>query len=144
MVYSLSKEDEAALDRNEGVPHAYTKHHLPCSYWPLSFPIPPPRDSTDPYPPPIDLSDPPTSTTVKMLVYVDLKRVSASTPREEYVYRMNRGIDDMLKCGVPKGYVEGVLRGYIPSDDKEDGKGDAVGEFAKKQARGFRDESGIF
>lgn len=82
-----------------------------------------------------------------MLVYVDLKRIAPSTPREEYVYRMNRGVDDAVKCGVPEGYVEGVIRGYIPAEeDKKEGnaKDGGVEAFAKGQAKGFRDESGIF
>ncbi|KAH7382511.1 hypothetical protein DE146DRAFT_623266 [Phaeosphaeria sp. MPI-PUGE-AT-0046c] len=150
MVYSLSAEDERALDKNEGVPHAYTKHLLECAFWPIAAPVAPPRTPEDVFPPRIDTSTTPPAGEREMLVYVDLKRVTPSTPREEYVYRMNRGVEDASKCGVPKGYVEGVVRGYIPvEEDEGEGKGGqtasgGVEEFAKGQARGFRDESGIF
>lgn len=34
LVYSLKEEDEKRLDKNEGVPVAYTKEDLPCDFWP--------------------------------------------------------------------------------------------------------------
>lgn len=62
------------------------------------------------------------------------------------MYRMNRGIEDALSRGVPRSYVDGVLRAYIPPDDSNevDGEKKEVEEFALGQARRFRDESGVF
>ena len=34
LVYSLEAEDEKRLDKNEGVPVAYTKEMLQCEFWP--------------------------------------------------------------------------------------------------------------
>lgn len=94
LVYALHKEDEEGLDKNEGVPTAYTKEWLECDFWPALHPSPPlsPHEK-------MDTSAPPTYTR-DMLVYIDRRRVKSDVPREEYVYRMNRGIDDALKLGV--------------------------------------------
>ncbi|PVH96560.1 hypothetical protein DM02DRAFT_617149 [Periconia macrospinosa] len=126
LVYTLPPVDEAQLDRNEGVPIAYTKEILPCSFYPSSSP-----SSTTTLSP---------STTKDMLVYIDHLRATPSyTPRKEYIVRMNKGIADALDKGVPRGYVEGVLRRYIPKEEGGDGE-----EKALEQARMFRDESGVF
>ncbi|KAI2483131.1 hypothetical protein Ptr902_05448 [Pyrenophora tritici-repentis] len=143
LVYTLLPADEAQLDINEGVPTAYTKEYLECDFWaldpenPLCPNVPSPGGK-------IDTEKPPTQT-IKMLVYIDRKRTSPSTPRKEYVYRMNRGIEDAVKCGMPEAYVENVMRGYIPADEEdEDSKeGGKMAEFAKDQAAKFRDESGV-
>lgn len=137
LVFSLTPPDEARLDRNEGVPIAYTKEHLPCAFWPTS--------SSDP-PAPVDVTLPPSST-IPMLVYIDRERVVPDTPREEYVYRMNRGIEDALRMGVPEGYVREVMRGFIPADEDDEGEEDVekgrVAEVARAQAMEFKDESGV-
>ena len=57
-----------------------------------------------------------------MLVYIDRKRVTDDKPKEEYVYRMNRGIDDAIKMGVPKAYVEEVMRPFIPAEKDVKGR----------------------
>lgn len=141
MVYSLTPSDEARLDVNEGVPVAYTKEYLSCDFW----------SAASEKHKKVDTSLPPTETSKPLLVYIDRQRTSPSTPREEYVYRMNRGIHDALECGVPEEYVKEVMRGYIPSDDDEDGDKDGkkkeerekMAEFARGQAARFRDESGV-
>jgi hypothetical protein len=132
LVYSLQPSDEARLDKNEGVPVAYTKELLECDFWA--------SDSTEHK---LDTSKPPSERAKKMLVYIDRKRTEPSTPRQEYVYRMNQGIRDAVRLGVPEGYVSGVMRGFIP----EEGKGEDEKEmerFARGQAAEFRDESGVF
>ncbi|KAF2824349.1 hypothetical protein CC86DRAFT_297184 [Ophiobolus disseminans] len=136
LVYALQAEDEERLDKNEGVPIAYTKEHLNCDFW-SAGPASPPLNSHKS----INTTKPPTYAR-DMLVYIDRRRVEPDVPRKEYVYRMNRGVDDALKLGVPKEYVEKVMRPYIPA---EEGDGEEeVGTFARAQARGFRDESGVF
>lgn len=132
MVYTLTPTDEAQLDKNEGVPVAYTKELLECDFW-----------SADPESPlnPIDTTQPPSSSP-KMLVYIDRQRVTPSKPRDEYVYRMNQGIRDALMVGVPKRYVEQVMREHIPEDEREGRK--SLEELARGQARMFKDESGVF
>ncbi|KAF1980061.1 hypothetical protein BU23DRAFT_1448 [Bimuria novae-zelandiae CBS 107.79] len=129
LVYALPPTDEAALDRNEGVPTAYTKEYLPCDFWAA------PEGGG-----PVDVSVPPTEKGKPMLVYVDRKRVTGGTPKEEYVFRMNRGIEDALSMGVPRAYVDEVMRKWIP--EEKGGKGrKSLEEKAWRQAGAFVDEN---
>jgi gamma-glutamylcyclotransferase len=126
LVYTLTPSDKSQLDKNEGVPLAYTKETLPCDFWPSNT-----SHRVDTSKSPEEKKD--------MLVYIDRKRITPDEPRKEYVYRMNQGIADAIKLGVPKGYVKEVMRKYIPVEE-EDGE---VAEFARGQAAEFRDESGV-
>lgn len=129
LVYSLLPEDEKRLDRNEGVPVAYTKELIPCEFWPGSV-----HEKVNVSEPSLEKRN--------MLVYIDRNRTSPDKPREEYVYRMNQGIRDAIERGVPEEYVIDVMRKFIPEgNDAED---ERIGKFAKTQAAQFRDESGVF
>jgi hypothetical protein len=130
LVYSLLPEDERRLDRNEGVPVAYTKEMIACEFWPSTT-----HGKANTSLPAFETRD--------MLVYIDRNRTTPDVPREEYVYRMNQGIRDALERGVPDDYVRDVMRKYIPEsgDNQDDGK---MEEFAKTQAAQFKDESGVF
>ncbi|KAF2113402.1 hypothetical protein BDV96DRAFT_496540 [Lophiotrema nucula] len=129
LVYSLEASDEKRLDRNEGVPIAYTKEGLKTDFW---------SSKNGSW---VDITKKPTKSE-KMLVYIDRNRTSEDVPKKEYIYRMNRGIEDAVKMGVPKKYVEDVMRRFIPEDGIEDRK--SMETFARKQAVEFRDESGVF
>ena len=59
-----------------------------------------------------------------------------SAPKREYIYRMNKGIDDAVDEGVPEKYVEKVMRKFIP----ESGVEEDVVEVARKQAVEFEGE----
>lgn len=134
LVYSLEAEDEKRLDKNEGVPVAYTKEMLQCEFWPSDT-----EHKVDTSKDPEKKED--------MLVYIDRNRVQPDKPREEYIYRMNQGITDALKLGVPEDYVRDVMRKYIPAQEDDDGKEgerERMAEFARGQAAEFRDESGVF
>lgn len=130
LIYDLPPEDEARLDVNEGVPYAYHKRMTQVEFWskgtlpPTSGDIPPPER--------VD----------KMLVYIDFKRNSGNgnKPRQEYIHRMNEGIRDALKEGVPKAYIDKVLRPYIPAEELDE----ETKELARKQAVSFVDQSGVF
>lgn len=122
LVYSLQPNDEANLDINEGVPVAYTKENLIVDYWPASWVAKP------------DVHLTPEKR--EMLVYIDLKRVTPEQPKKEYIFRMNKGIEDATKEGMPKAYVDDVMRRFIP-DVRDD---DETEKFARKQASLFRDE----
>jgi len=125
LVYTLQPTDEARLDRNEGVPVAYTKEWLVCDFWPVN-------DDDDAGPANVTAEP----RRVDMLVYINRGQVTPSAPKMEYIYRMNKGIDDAVKEGVPKKYVEKVMRRFIPeSDVSEDVRG-----LARKQAVEFEDE----
>lgn len=121
LVYSLQAEDEAKLDRNEGVPIAYMKENTKVYFWRT-------EDGGKP-----DVTR--KAEEVEMLIYIDRKRVKKSEPKDEYVYRMNKGIRDAVHEGVPNGYVQKVMRQYIPEVHDE-----KVEEVAKKQAIVFEDE----
>ncbi|CAN9324916.1 unnamed protein product [Alternaria alternata] len=134
LVYSLEAEDEKRLDKNEGVPVAYTKEMLQCEFWPSDT-----EHKVDTSKDPEKKED--------MLVYIDRNRVQPDKPREEYIYRMNQGIIDVVKLGVPEDYVRDVMRKYIPAQEDDDGKEgerERMAEFARGQAAEFRDESGVF
>jgi gamma-glutamylcyclotransferase len=129
LVYSLEAEDEKRLDRNEGVPIAYTKEDLICDFWSSDT-----SHKVDTSKQLYERRD--------LLVYIDRKRMTPDKPRREYIYRMNRGIDDALKMGVPEQYVRNVMREFIPAE--ETGERRSMEEFAMAQAAQFRDESGVF
>ncbi|KAF4555492.1 Hypothetical protein D9617_2g054530 [Elsinoe fawcettii] len=122
LVYCLSVADEAKLDVNEGVPLAYTKEILEVEFW----------ESKNEQA--VDLSDSPEK--VKMLVYISRDRTKPDKPKHEYIYRMNQGIKDAVAAGVPKDYIDKVLRKYIPEKSDE-----RVEALAQKQALNFVDEN---
>ena len=120
-VYTLTSTDEDRLDINEGVPYAYTKEILKAEFWSL--------DSL--------LSDlPQGGNEVDLLVYIDRNRTEADKPKQEYIYRMNMGIADALSKGVPKDYIDQVLRKFIPEEAAS-----GTQELAHKQALQFEDEA---
>ena len=123
LVYTLQPSDEARLDRNEGVPIAYTKEWLVCDFWSV-------EDGAGP----ANLTAKPEQ--VDMLVYINREQVTPSAPKKEYIYRMNKGIDDAVDEGVPEKYVEKVVRKFIP----ESGVGEDVEGLARKQAAKFEEE----
>ena len=128
LVYSLLPADEARLDVNEGVPEAYTKETLGVDFWASDPRV---EDGW------VDVSGP--AQRRDALVYIDRKRVVESRPRREYVYRMNMGIRDAVKMGVPRGYVDAVMRKFIPDEGEGREKGE-VERVAMKQALNFVDE----
>jgi gamma-glutamylcyclotransferase len=131
LVYTLTPPDESRLDKNEGVPVAYTKEILQCDFW---------SSNTSHQ---VDTSKRPTSAK-PMLVYIDRKRITPDEPRKEYIYRMNQGVADAVKLGVPEGYVKEVMRKFIPADEGDEAEREKMAEFARGQAAEFRDESGVF
>jgi gamma-glutamylcyclotransferase len=122
LVYSLQPSDESRLDDNEGVPVAYTKEDLPVSFWPK-------ENEHEP----VDLHKP--AKKQDMLVYISRKHVTDSKPKHEYIFRMNQGINDALKEGVPKEYVQEVMRKFIPPEHD-----DRLRKQAVQQAISFQDE----
>jgi len=70
-----------------------------------------------------------------MLVYINRKQVTDSKPKDEYVYRMNMGIKDAVKEGVPQEYVDQTMRPFIPYRDY-----DEVREVAEQQVLSLEDE----
>ena len=121
LIYSLTSDDEKALDRNEGVPDSYTKEMMLAKFWPSE------KGRK------VDMSQEPAEKA--MLVYIDRKRITEHPPKEEYVVRMNRGIEDAISLGVPSAYIEKYLRPFIPAQYSRSAE-----ELAEEQAKEFRDE----
>ncbi|KAH8798873.1 hypothetical protein F5882DRAFT_394766 [Hyaloscypha sp. PMI_1271] len=101
LLYTLQPADEALLDRAEGVPRSYTKHVLDVEL------VVPGKEGKE---------------RVKALVYVDEVRTGTGVCKEEYVARMNRGIRDAVAKGMPRSYVEGVLRKWVRDVEVADGE----------------------
>ncbi|KAH7103372.1 AIG2 family protein [Auriculariales sp. MPI-PUGE-AT-0066] len=54
--------------------------------------------------------------TVEAWVYIDKKRVLPGVPWDEYVHRMNKGIDEAVRVwGLPESFVQ-VMREYVPQE----------------------------
>lgn len=51
---------------------------------------------------------------VPVLVYVDEEHVCDDSPTKEYIARMNRGIREAEELGLPREWVKGVMRRYVP------------------------------
>ncbi|KAI1455774.1 hypothetical protein F4805DRAFT_259779 [Annulohypoxylon moriforme] len=111
VLYRLHPRDETNLDMHEGVPWAYEKRFLDATLLPGLTPTTTADTGyTDAHSQNTEKEE-----TVRVLVYIDFKRVSSSAPRKEYVDRMNRGIDEaMEQWGLPKAYVDSVIRPFIP------------------------------
>lgn len=133
VVFELLAEDERRLDINEGVPNAYTKEMLPTRFWAAKDQLAK-HTNWDTY----KLDTQQSYKEVNMLVYIDRVRTTPSKPKAEYVIRMNKGIKDALKLGVPPEYVDRVIRQYIPEDSSDDGED--TQKLALKQAANFEDE----
>ncbi len=110
LIYLLTPEDEARLDVNEGVPDAYTKEMMTVEFWHRLF-----NKWAGGR---LDVKKPAERRSV--LVYIDRKRVGEGEPNKEYVWRMNRGIKDAVEKGVPRRYVERVMRRFVPVGEGED------------------------
>ncbi|KAL7962693.1 hypothetical protein V8C34DRAFT_269560 [Trichoderma compactum] len=102
MLYLLPVEDEERLDRYEGVPWAYEKLHIEASW----------VSNTDR----VDGGEQRAEeelTPVKVLAYVDRQRVTEGRPKEEYVERMQRGIEDAVEnWGMSEEYAHRVMRRF--------------------------------
>ncbi|KMU80195.1 hypothetical protein CISG_08303 [Coccidioides immitis RMSCC 3703] len=104
LCYMLSKEDEARLDRHEGVPKAYEKHLLDID---LYFLRNGPRSQRGSSVRPVRSDG--ERVTVKALVYLSPQYTTDSAPREEYANRMIRGLQDSLDFGMSEDYVSNVV-----------------------------------
>ncbi|KAK3693674.1 hypothetical protein B0T22DRAFT_450441 [Podospora appendiculata] len=131
LVYSLSASDESRLDVNEGVPHAYEKRMQAVEFWD--------GGNGGGGAAAAAAAAAAAGKEIQMLVYIDFLRTSGegNKPKPEYVHRMNMGISDALGEGMPKSYVDAVLRRWIPEEEGTD----AVRELALKQAVRFEEET---
>ena len=88
LLYLLPPADEELLDGYEGVPASYEKVYLPV------------RWEKDDYGKPVGEMQ-------QVLVYVDTKRTEVGLPWEEYVGRLEKGIDEMVdNWGMDQAYAD--------------------------------------
>lgn len=121
LVYTLTEDDEKRLDVNEGVPYAYTKETVPINFWPLALGEK------------VDFIQ--NSQKQKLLIYIDRERLEDDKPKAEYVHRINMGVQDAVRVGMPQTYVDNVIRKFIPAEGNQEAK-----RMAEKQALKFEDE----
>lgn len=90
----LSNRDETALDESEGVPWLYEKHTVKVTRCGLGV----------------------TGEGQKLdaVTYVDVQRVDDGQINKEYVYWMNKAIEDASKCEMPASYVGKYLKPFVP------------------------------
>lgn len=116
MFYALSPPDEAKLDTNEG---AYERQMPEVELW---F-----EDATKNW----DASQ--SGMYQKVLCYVDADRMQEAQPKVEYVHRINMGIRDAEKKGMPSSYVDKYLRPFVPA---EAGNGDGGNGYQRCEEKG--------
>jgi len=116
LVYRLTRSDEARLDRNEDVPRAYIKEMLPCDFWPANGTTWTNTSDTAPE-------------TRAMLAYINRNDIVDAAPKDEYIERMNMGINDAVAMGIPEDYIRKYLRPFIPALGMDKNKG-----YAPQQA----------
>lgn len=102
LVYSLTQQDDDRLDLNEGVPWAYTKETMSVQFW------------ASKHGEKVNLDRCPE--TRQLLVYIDRRRTEDGRPHAEYVHRINMGVGDAVREGVPPTYVDDAIRKFIPAD----------------------------
>lgn len=141
MMYSLEEEDEKLLDEREGVPVAYRKEWIECEFWTVPEVAAASASSSREEEvskedvkkevkeekkkrKPADITKRPGKE--KMLVYINREMTDEGEIRKEYISRMNCGIKDAVQEGLPREYVEQVLRRWIPAD-REEGEKKRVG-----------------
>lgn len=141
MMYSLEEEDEKLLDEREGVPVAYRKEWIECEFWTVPEAAASSSSSASSRGGEEEVGKNEEDTTTaekkkkrkpaditkrpgkeKMLVYINREMTDEGEIRTEYISRMNCGIKDAVKEGLPREYVEQVLRRWIPADGEEEKK----------------------
>ncbi|KAF8077705.1 Butirosin biosynthesis, BtrG-like protein [Lyophyllum atratum] len=99
MVYTLTAEDEAKLDGFEGVPYNYIKRTLPVKFFgKRNGEVAEGREI------------------IEALVYVDVECLVEGPPAKEYIFRVNRAVDDAVLEGVPQDYIDKYIRPFIPAN----------------------------
>lgn len=133
MMYSLEEEDEKLLDEREGVPVAYRKEWIECEFWTVPEAAAASASSSREEEEEVGKNEEDTTTAEKktkrkpaditkrpgkekMLVYINREMTDEGEIQKEYISRMNCGIKDAVKEGLPRKYVEQVLRRWIPAD----------------------------
>ncbi len=99
----LSNRDETALDESEGVPWLYEKQTVKVTRCGVG--VAGGREG---------------SSALDAMTYVDVQRVEDGQINKEYVYWMNKAIEDAAKCEMPDEYAEQYLRPFVPELSKDE------------------------
>ncbi|KAF7548085.1 hypothetical protein G7Z17_g7299 [Cylindrodendrum hubeiense] len=132
LVYEINETDEAQLDINEGVSkNAYTKRymtvllnraHSPLYRRPTAWIV----DKGGPAK--VRLlaqadgqieSEHPQHWEQNVLVYISLNYIVDSKPKDEYIKRINFGVNDAKALGVGDDYVSNCIRPFIPPNQNK-------------------------
>ncbi|KAF2664125.1 hypothetical protein BT63DRAFT_101528 [Microthyrium microscopicum] len=119
LCYRLNSDDEAALDRYEGVPHAYKKEYLDVEFFaaaPELFDMKVMDILADREIDQIEILPVPESkesVVGTQLVYISREYVQPGSPWDEYIVRMENGIKEALRQGIPESYVEESIRPWL-------------------------------
>jgi gamma-glutamylcyclotransferase len=96
IIYTIRAFDEELLDKHEGLPWAYSKEDMDVEA--------------------ISITNDGRGTrreVVRALVYIDRQRVQESYPWPEFVVKMNKGIQEAVERGIPRMWINSVVRSYI-------------------------------
>lgn len=119
LVYEMSDINEALLDRSEGVPYHYTKERMAIEFTPIDPLLQGAlQDET-----------PEVAVNLEVMVYVDRERTTPGVPWDEYIGKINKGITDGMKYGIPEGYFEKYLRPFIPPPQQGHGEPEVKDPF---------------
>jgi hypothetical protein len=128
LVYEINPVDEAKLDINEGVSkNAYAKRYMnvhlyraPSTLYrrPTSWIVDrggPLKISRQARQNGRKLAEHSQHWVQQVLVYISLNYVADSSPKEEYVTRINLGVADARALGMDEDYVRDCIRPFIPA-----------------------------
>ncbi|KAF4969678.1 hypothetical protein FSARC_3124 [Fusarium sarcochroum] len=97
LLYLVPPEDEERLDGHEGVPWAYQKFQVDVKWASAK------KDEDE---------------TLRALVYVDGMRVEEDVPRDEYVGRMEAGIEDVVEnWGMNEEWADRIMRRFWAEEE---------------------------
>lgn len=127
LCYRLSELDEEQLDCAEGVPKAYEKVELEIELFPAPSSLPETKVAsiaqdrtyrqTLPSAHQQQQQQQPKPATA--LVYLSTEYTSPGQPWDEYILRMEKGLDEALRMGVSEAYVNQVVRPWLALDKGE-------------------------
>ncbi|KAF3231222.1 hypothetical protein TWF192_003665 [Orbilia oligospora] len=137
LCYRLHSEDEVRLDRAEGVPTAYVKEEKNVEFFPAQAALlgrtvtDLVQDST-----PISQNrqrDHRKGEEALAMVYLSTRHVTPGLPWDEYIIRMEQGLEQALRLGVSSDYIENEVRPALRT-----GKGDRA-----DRGSGYTEAQGI-
>ncbi|KAK1217423.1 hypothetical protein PQX77_019963 [Marasmius sp. AFHP31] len=106
-VYELNATDESVLDGYEGVPVSYTKHTL-------SAELTKGADGHEKY-----AYNKDGKTHIDIMVYVNTTDIQNGKIKDEYIFRMNQAMQDGLREGIPKDYLDKYLVPFISAENAQ-------------------------